>query len=174
MKHLILQWLVCLKHYVRMCLFLSSPANLPYSQGCILLTLIAYIGAGELLLGSKRDLLSIALQIGIEVLLLSAISYTVLRLTHKLERLIQTVSALIGINLVVSIVSLPLLLLLPATDENTTVDPLLLQLNLALLLWNLAVISLIFKRSFEIRTLLAGFIAFNYFLLYEYLLISFF
>lgn len=174
MNRLILQWLECLKHYVRMCLFLSSPSNLPYSQGCILLTLLAYIGVGNLLLGDDRNLLSIALQIGIEVLLLFAISYTVLRLTHKLGRLIQTLSALIGINLIVSIVSLPLLLMLPATGDDTTIDPLFLQLNLALLLWNLAIISLIFKRAFEIRTLLAGFIAFNYFLLYEYLLISIF
>ena len=82
-------------------------------------------------------------------------------------------SALIGINLIVSLVSIPVFYLLssPTPDQ---VNPLTLQINVILLVWNLAIISLIFKRSFQINTLLAGFIAFNYFVLYEYILMKLF
>jgi hypothetical protein len=65
-------------------------------------------------------------------------------------------------------------MLLPDAPTAEQPGTLTLQLNLLLLFWNLAVISLIFKRAFEIRTIVAGIIAFNYFLLYELLLMNFF
>ncbi len=168
------QWLYCLQLYVRMSLFRSSPANLPYSPSCILLSAIAYSLVGILLLHDHRSLPSIVGQVVVEILILSAISYTILRFSKKTERLLQTLSALIGVNLVISMVGLPIMYLLPEVTPGEPIDPLVLQLNLLLLLWNLAVISLIFKRSFEIRTMTAGFISFNYFLLYELILLGVF
>lgn len=169
MSHVLKLWLVCLKHYLKMSVFLSSPSNLPFNPRTILLTLLAYVLVGYALLGNERTLLSIFGQIMIEVGILYAISSVVLKLVKKPERLIQTMSALIGINLIVSLVSIPLFYLLssPSPDQ---VNPMAFQINIILLLWNLAIISLIFKRSFQINTLLAGFMAFNYFLLYEYII----
>lgn len=169
MSHVLKLWLVCLKHYLKMSVFLSSPSNLPFNPRTILLTLLAYVLVGYALLGNERTLLSIFGQIMIEVGILYAISSVVLKLVKKPERLIQTMSALIGINLIVSLVSIPLFYLLssPSPDQ---VNPMAFQINIILLLWNLAIISLIFKRSFQINTLLAGFLAFNYFLLYEYII----
>ena len=128
---------------------------------------------GYALLGNDRSLLSITAQIIVEVGILFAISSVVLKLVKKPERLIQTMSALIGVNLIVSLVSIPLFYLLPAPAPDQ-LDSTSLQLNVILLVWNLAIISLIFRRSFHINTLLAGFIAFNYFLLYEYILMKLF
>jgi len=169
MSHVLKLWLACLKHYLKMSVFLSSPSNLPFNPRTILLTLLAYVLVGYALLGNERTLLSIFGQIMIEVGILYAISSVVLKLVKKPERLIQTMSALIGINLIVSLVSIPLFYLLssPSPDQ---VNPMAFQINIILLLWNLAIISLIFKRSFQINTLLAGFMAFNYFLLYEYII----
>ena len=174
MPYLVRQWLNCLAQYAQMSLFRSSPANLPYSLPCLLLTLLAYSLVGLILLSELRSVFSIIAQIGLEVLLLSAFSLIGLRLTKKNERLLQTVSALIGVNLVISIVSLPIMYLLPEVEPEQPIDPLVLQLNLMLLLWNLAALSLIFKRSLEIRTLAAGFMSFNYFLLYELILLNLF
>lgn len=157
-----------------MCLFKSSPSNLPYSLNCVYLTLLAYIGVGELLLGDERSLLSILAQIAIEVFLLFSISFIVLKFINKPQRLLQTMSALIGVGLMVSIVGIPIIYLLPDVSAGDQVNPIVLQVNLLLLLWNLAIISLIFKRVFELRTIIAGFIAFNYFLLYELVLINLF
>ena len=126
------------------------------------------------MLHDQRSLPSIAAQVLVEILILYVISYTILRITKKSERLLQTLSSLIGVNLVISIVGLPIMYLLPEVIPGEPIDPLVLQLNLLLLLWNLAVISLIFKRSFDIRTLTAGFLSFNYFLLYELILLTLF
>ena len=168
------QWLLCLSQYVRMSLFSSSPANLPYSPATLLLTVLMYIGIGELILGDRRNFTSIVAQIGIEVCILFAITYIVLKILHKPRRLLQTVSALVGVSLFISLMSLLVTSALPPGADPEQVNPVTLQINLLLLFWNLAVISLIFKRAFEIRTVLAAVLAFNYFLIYEFILLNIF
>lgn len=174
MQTFVASWLHCLKHYVQMSGFRSSPSNLPYNHACIVLTLLAYFFVGVLLLSDQRSLISIIVQIIIEILILSAISFIILKFIKKPERLSQTLSALIGVNLIISIVSLAVMSVLPEIKQGEPIDPLVLQVNLVILIWNLAVISLIFKRAFDIRTIVAGFIAFNYFLLYELILFNVF
>jgi len=174
MQYTMKLWLFSLRHYVWMCLFQSSPSNLPYHRASIVLTLLAYVAVGFYLLGDQRDLISIVVQIGIEAAILYAISLITLKKIKKPERLLQTLSALIGVNLVISLASIPVFELLPPIVEEQQLDPLSLQVNLALLIWNLSVISLVFKRAFNIHTILAGFLAFNYFLLYRFILLSLF
>ncbi len=173
MHTLLNQWFSCLIQYVRLSLFRSSPASLPYSLNCILLSFLAYLVARILLLHELQSLSLIVLQAVLDMLLLFAISYIMLKYSHKTERLLQTMSALIGANLVVSIVDLPVMYLLPEFKPDEPIDPLVFYFNLLLLLWYLAIISLIFKRSFDIRTMTAGFISFNYFL-FELLLLNLF
>ncbi len=174
MSHVLKLWLLCLHQYLKMCLFQSSPSNLPFNPKTIVLTVLAYILVGYTLLASERSLLSITAQIFVEVSILYAISYLVLKLVKKPERLIQTLSALIGVNLIVSLVSIPVFYLVSPPTPDQLAGSMALQINVILLVWNLAIISLIFKRAFQINTLLAGFIAFNYFLLYEFILVKVF
>ena len=174
MVKLLSEWLFCLKLFVQMTLFNATPARLPYSPACLILTLVAYLIAGQILLGDQRSFLSILAQIALEFIILLTISFVTLRIGSKIERLLQTMTALSGVSLIISIVSIPILFVLPEPISDNEINPVTLQINLLLLLWNLAVISLIFKRSFEINTLAAGFIAFNYFLLYELILLNFF
>ena len=173
MTHIFKLWLVCLQQYLQLCLFRSTPARLPYHPFTIALTLGAYLVVGFILLLDQRGLLSIVAQIGLEVGILYLVTRVALSLRRKPERLVQTLSALIGVNLVIGIISVPVSHFLPPSTPEQ-VDPLTLQVNLVILVWNLAVISLIFKRSFDINTALAAFIAFNYFLLYEFILITLF
>ena len=156
-----------------MSLFLASPSSLPYSPAALILSVGAYLLVGQALLGEVKNLFEIGIQIAIEILILYLISYAVLAFKKMQGRLLQTLSALIGINLIISITSLLLVAMLPDMQNTETPDPLLVQLNLAILLWNLAVISLIFKRAFEIKTIVAGIIAFNYLLIYEFIIINF-
>jgi hypothetical protein len=167
------EWLISLRLYLQLSLFLAFPSSLPYSPGALVLSVFAYILVGVALLGEIKNLFQIMLQIGIEILILYLISYSVLALQKKPQRLLQTMSSLIGVNLIISIASLLLVAMLPDMQRSETPDPMLIQLNLAILLWNLAAISLIFKRSFEIKTITAGFIAFNYLLLYEFIILNF-
>ena len=173
MKNILFHWLTSLPRLFKISLMLASPASLPYSPGALLLTLLSYIAVGYFALGAKYSLLSISAQVMIEIAILAAISYFFLKLKHRLRRFLQTLYALIGVNLVISAFSLLLLkLLAPAA----VVEPgsFIVKAELLIMLWNLAAVSLVFQRAFEIRTLLAAFAAFNYMLLYQFLLLKFF
>ena len=173
MKNDFTLWLASLPRLIRISLLMESPAALPARPGALMLTLVCYFIVGFVALGSKYSVLTIFAQVVVEVAILSAISYLFLKFKGKLERLLQTVYALVGVNLVISIISLLLLRLLAPQGE---IEPgsWLLKVELIMLLWNLAAVSLVFQRAFEIRTLLAAFSAFNYLLLYEFLLLNYF
>jgi len=165
MQNTIGQWLLSLKHYLSMCLLLSSPERLPASLQCIVLSIFSYFLIGLLLVEEQRGYLVICQQIILELVMLGLIAYTGLRWKKLLARFQQTFSALVGINLIITLVSIPLFRSLP-NPENGTANP-LIYLHLAILVWNLAVLSLIFKRSFDISTHLSAIISFSYFILYQ-------
>ena len=54
-----------------------------------------------------------------------------------------------------------------SVGNGSTNDSLLIYITIAILVWNLAVLSLIFKRSFDISTHLSAIISFSYFILYQ-------
>ena len=84
MHTLLNQWFSCLIQYVRLSLFRSSPASLPYSLNCILLSFLAYLVARILLLHELQSLSLIVLQAVLDMLLLFAISYIMLKYTLTL------------------------------------------------------------------------------------------
>ena len=53
-------------------------------------------------------------------------------------------------------------------------DTLVIYITLVILLWNLAVLSLIFKRAFDISTHISAMIAFNYFIAYQFIVYRFY
>lgn len=159
------QWLYSLKHYVLMCLLLSSPARLPYSPYPLLLTGFAYFLIGLLLVDAQRSYLLVCAQIALELVMLGMISYFFLRRKNTLSRLLQTCSALLGINVVITAVTIPAYRMV--ATHGTPENQLLFYVTLLILVWNLAVLSLIFKRSFELSTQLSSMLSFGYFIVYQ-------
>jgi len=174
MRALIPEWIICLKIYLRICMFMASPASLPPGLNCIMLSFLAYLVTGLLWLSDEQGVPAVVTQIILEISILYAFTVIILKFRNKIARLQQTLSALIGSSLIISMVSIPVLSMLPEASPEGQINGFTLQVNLMLLFWNLAVISLIFKRSFEISTIAAGFIAFNFFLLFELLLLNVF
>lgn len=170
MQNLIGQWLLSLKHYVLMCLLLSSPDRLPYSPQCIVLSVSSYLMIGLFLVDEQRGYAVIFAQIFLELALLGLIAYIGLQRKKSLTRLPQTFSALAGINLIITLVTIPVYHGL-ANYADGAQDRLV---YVALVVWNLAVLSLIFKRAFEISTRLSAMISFNYFVVYILSVIWFF
>ncbi len=168
--HLLRLWLYCWAQFPGLALFLRSPAQLPWNPALLIPSLAAYLLVGQWILGDARPFSDILLQIGIETGLLAAISAIALRLQGHGERFVQTLHALIGVNLIISLLGYPLVELLPEPAGNERPGTLVFQFSLLLLVWNLAAISLIFRRAFEISTLFAAFLSFGYFLVYEWLL----
>ena len=112
------QWLLCLKHYLLMCVFLSSPERLPYNPLCTLISLFAYILIGLLLVDEQRGMASVSAQIFLEVIMLALIAYAGLYWKKSLLRFQQTISALIGINMVISAVTIPVYHLVSSSGES--------------------------------------------------------
>jgi hypothetical protein len=103
----------------------------------------------------------------LELTMLGLISYFALRWKNSLARLQQTFSALLGINVVITVATIPAYRLVAA--NGSTESNLLVYVTLLILVWNLAVLSLIFKRSFEISTQLSAMLSFGYFIVYQIL-----
>jgi len=166
------QWIHCLKHCVMMIFLASSPERLPNSLYCILLSLISYLLVGLMLVDVHRSYFTIIGHITLELTLLSLITYVVLRLKKTLPRMLQTLSALIGTNLVMTSISLPIYSLFIGNNlSGESFSQLEINLSIGLIFWNLAVLSLIFKRAFDIGTLVSAMISFNYFMLYQFLIV---
>ncbi len=165
MQGLLIPWLESLKHYAYMCLLLSSPERLPYAPQATLLTIFVYFAVGLLLIDAQQGAAAIGGQILLEISMLGVMAYIGLNLKGLLPRWQQTFSALVGINLVITAVSIPLRSVLDI-DSSEPNRP-LLYLTLLLLVWNLAVVSLIFRRAFEISVQLSAMIAFSYFVVYQ-------
>lgn len=171
MQNIIGQWLASLKHYVLMCLLLSSPERLPYNLYCVALSAISYFLIGLLLVDEQRSYSLVCAQILLELGMLGLIAYWGLRWKKSLERFLQTFSALLGVNMIITAVTIPVYR--SVTQNGTDVDNLLIYVTLVILIWNLAVLSLIFKRAFTISTHLSAMISFNYFVLYQFIVIWF-
>jgi hypothetical protein len=118
-----------------------------------------------MLVDAQRGYALVCAQILLELTMLGLISYFALRWKKALERLLQTFSALLGINVVITAVTIPAYRLVAA--NGSVENNLLVYVTLLILVWNLAVLSLIFKRSFEISTQLSAMLSFGYFIVYQ-------
>ncbi len=166
MQIVIRDWLLSLRHYIYMCLLLSSPERLPYNLYCIGLTLAVYFVIGAFLVDPGRSYAVVCAQILLELFMLAGIAYLGLRWKNRLARFVQTYSALVGVNVIITAATIPIYRAGGIGAEDA--HPLLAYAILAILVWNLAVLSLIFKRAFEISTHLSAMISFNYFVLYQF------
>ncbi|MGB5327909.1 MAG: hypothetical protein WBO58_06775 [Gammaproteobacteria bacterium] len=172
MQNIIGQWLLSLKHYILMCLLLSSPERLPYSAHSIALTIFSYLLIGLLLVDEQRSYAVVCAQLALELGMLGLIAYTGLRWKKLLARFQQTFSALLGTNMIITAAMIPVYR--SVLNHTDNMENLLIYLTLVIMIWNLAVLSLIFKRSFEISTHLSAMISFNYFVVYQFIIIWFF
>ena len=166
------QWLISLKHYVLMCLFVSGPDRLPSSPHSILFSLFCYFIIGFSLVDEQRSYATIVIQIVIEIALLTLVIYTGLKWKNLLSRLYQSFSALLGVNMVISAASIPIYeVLIQDLNSDAEISRSVLNATLLIVFWNLSVMSLILKRALNINTAFAAMISFNYFMVYQFLII---
>jgi hypothetical protein len=163
----------CFLAYVRISFFKASPEQLPTSKACTIKAFLVYCAVNLWLLDIHSSALDVLVKIAVEMGLLTVFLKIGLMLTKKPERFEQTLSALIGIGMVISLISVPIYyLFIPQFLQQQDISQTVINITLVLLVWNLAVISHIFKRSFEISTLMAAVVAFNYLIFFEMIVIS--
>lgn len=170
MNYHINQWLVSIKHYALMCLLMSGPDRLPGGVQNILLSLLCYCLVGFALVDEQRSYATILLQIALELLLLALICYSGLKWKDLLSRFTQTFSALLGVNIIISIVSILVYRMLVQEDGvDGELSRIAINMTMILVFWNLAVMSQILRQAFNINTPLAVIISVLNFFLYQFL-----
>jgi len=163
----------CLSLYFKLAFFKISPEKLPYDVRCIIKAVLLYCSVNLLFLDTRSSTADIITQIIIELSLLALILTIGLKITKKPERFLQSFSALVGIGMVISLISVPIFYIFtPNFSHNQDINQTVINITVLLLMWNLAVISHILKRCFDISTLLSAAIAFNYLIVFELIIIS--
>jgi len=125
------------------------------------------------LLDTHAPVIGVLIKVAIEMGLLALFVKVGLKVTKKPERFIQTMSALVGSGMIISLISVPIYyIFIPQFLEQQDVSQTVVNITLLLLVWNLAIISHIFKRSLEVSTLMSAVIAFNYLIVFQIIIIS--
>ena len=148
------QWFASLGQYVLMSL-LSTPARLPRGAWPIAPTVAAYFIVAIPLASQDFGYPGLAARVLLDLVLLALLCWAGLAWRGKLPRFAQTFSALVGINVVITLATLPLY----GWGDDALPDPLLI---FAPLIWNLAALSLVISRALEVSTPLAALLTFNY------------
>ncbi len=129
------------------CRLRSGPQNLPASPILLKFTLLFYMiisGASSLMhLSVKEAILSTIADTALFVILPSSLLY----ITHYSIRIIQTLTALVGSNCVLSMLSLPLVFWIKFYDGDVSFPMLLF---LGLMVWNFIVYAHILRHALAV------------------------
>lgn len=146
-------------------LFRSAPQDLPASQSVLLGLAGLYVAIGTMVLapGTGDWLLALAQNI-VDVAVLLFYTRIALRLAGFETRFSQTFIALVGVNVLFSLLAWPLMLAMPplVAGQPETVSPLQLLL-LGVLLWNMIVLGNVYRHALEFRLAGGILVAIGYF-----------
>ena len=135
-----------IRPFVLICLLRSEPQQLPRSSLLLVMALVSYMALGALLatvyVGIYRGLLAA----GIDTLLLSILTFSVLLPLRRTERLLQTLSALAGCGAIIGIIGylFTWLISIPTDGEAPGIGSLLL---VAVAIWNITVAAHILRHA---------------------------
>jgi len=153
-----------LKLFAGLCLFRRGPEDIPYIPPLLGMLLGLWMVL-QLLAATLQVGLTVAQMVGAQLISLGLIlgaSAMILAFKGLQARWLQTALALIGVDLALTLVSLPLLLLGHAAGGTPA---LVNGLYLLLISWQLAIQSFIFHRAFAVGPLLGLALAFGLFIL---------
>lgn len=147
------------------CRFRKRPQDIPASRNLLTVCLTAYglLSAQLALLSQPFD--KAVLTGVLEIVLLMVFTLAALQICGKSERWTQTVTALAGTGIIISVFAIPLYLLI-GNGVNVTVSDGLRALSLLFLAflacWNVTIMGHILRNALEINMFSAVVIAFTY------------
>lgn len=153
-----------LRQLFAICLLRAGPQDLPADPRLALGLVGAYALVGGMALSTQQGFAAGAAQAGLDALLLAAFTYTVLRVREFPHRYLQTYAALMGINLLLALLSWPLLALGPIDPQATRMGASQIGL-LIVLLWTLIAQGQVLRTALEVAAGWGLLLAFIYFLL---------
>ncbi len=157
---------VLLLAFFDICRLVKRPQDIPASRNLLTLCLVLY-GLLSIQLASLSQPLDKAVLAGVlEVVLIMLFSFALLQISGKSARWVQTVTALSGTGVIISIIALPLYLFIGIGSDNTVnssgfqVFGLLFLAILAC--WNIAIMGHILRHALDINMFLAVVLAIAY------------
>ncbi len=144
-------------YFLQICLFQKGPQDLPASR-FFLATVIAFAAFFALLINLvnlpfERAIMAVILNLGVVII----ITHLILWFYNKPSRLIQTLTALMGAGIVISIFGIPVVVMLQYSQNNNVNLSSGIFLWLVLFVWEIAVTAHILRHALS-TTFLQGFI----------------
>ena len=151
------------REFLNICLFKQAPQDLPASGSLLGVTLAGSTLASLVVARSSLAWAGAAQSAVAETLFMVAVIYLLLQVQGHPARWLQTVTAVAGANIVLVVISLPLLLWLlsvRATNMDATVPALLF---LGLIIWNVMILGHIFRHALSTYFPLGVLVALGYY-----------
>lgn len=154
-----------LRSFWEICLFQKAPQDLPYSRGLFVLLVLLGFVVDNLNLNIALPKVMVTSVLGVVSLhtglLLGSLSALLVVMGYR-ARIIQTLTALLGTGVIISLLAMPVLLIVGrSANEPGYFGLILLLLNI----WSLLITAHILRHALSIGLLLAGLLAFGYFML---------
>lgn len=158
------------KLFWEICLLKKGPQDVPAAQVLFWILLLAGLLLDIIIALSFVNLQQAVLVVIANTLVLFGVVILLLVIMGYANRIIQTLSTLIGTGLVFSLLRLPVMLIVKLAPQNASMFGFI---EIILLVWSLIVIAHILRYALSIQLFLAGALAFGYFML-SYQLVSYF
>jgi hypothetical protein len=148
------------------CRLIKRPQDIPESKNLLTLCLTIY-GLLSILLASLTQVADKAILAGVvEVVLIMIFSLALLQTSGKSSRWTQTVTALAGTGIIVSIIAFPIYILIGVGELNelemSTGQNIGLLLLAVLACWNIAIMGHILRHALEVNFIFAMLLAITY------------
>ena len=132
-----------IKLFVDICLFKKGPQDVPVSPLLLILSLLAYLLVGVFLLGLETSWSEGVLQALVEAVMLFGFLWITLKTAGLMSRLLQTATAMLATDALISSLAVPLLTWMVTSPEAKGVYLFLLLL----MLWHMAVVAHILRHA---------------------------
>ena len=145
-----------------MCLLRLRPQDIPASPALLATTLAVYLSANVAVSLIRSTLVEALILVSIDTLLGVAFIFVALHLRHYPERLTQTLTALLGTGVVMSIPAYALHRWFSLLQARDLESELAVNLWVLLFVWNLLVMAHILRHALNTRFIFGFFITVGY------------
>jgi len=133
--------------FVQIAFLRCGPQDLPASMFLLKLTLAAHALLGVLMFANRLSLVQALLAGAISTLVMCALTASLLFANRRSARIVQTLTAMAGSDVVVGIVALPVAAWLHGTVDGAVASGLPGLLFLVLVVWNLVVAGHVLRHA---------------------------
>ena len=158
---------VLFQAFFEICRFRKRPQDIPASKNLLTIFILIYIVLSIFIADLYQETEQAIFGSFIELGLLLLFSWAMLQTSGKAVRWLQTVTALIGTNLIINIFALPAYVLVSFNsagelDTGSSTQSFGLLILAAMACWNIAIMSHILKNALETHFAIALFLAITY------------